>query len=303
MPLRGKRGDCDRRLSQVGDRRLGQLASGRAAGRACPLGTATGLDRRGRSNPLHIQRDRDQFLARVLAYPLGIVAALGAESMNIDIQSRSPFKSPNWQAMTKQGNMHRATPKPILDKVKEVFGGEIGLDPCGCPGDLVGAKRSYRLPERALDLYAQIEAIKSNKKFDDKKKKALTLKAKQELSAILNDDDTENGLRRSWVGFGNTFCNPPYGREIGRWGLWGTSQFRRGYPREQLIFLVPSECGANWYQDIYFEGCDSALQWKGRLKFGPDFETPAPFWSSLFYLGDHVASFRKVFAGMGTFIK
>jgi hypothetical protein len=39
------------------------------------------------------------------------------------------------------------TPKKYVDAVKEVFGGEIALDPCSSPYSIVNAKVEYMLPE------------------------------------------------------------------------------------------------------------------------------------------------------------
>lgn len=40
------------------------------------------------------------------------------------------------------------TPRKYVDAVREVFGGEIALDPCSSPYSIVNAKVEYMLPER-----------------------------------------------------------------------------------------------------------------------------------------------------------
>jgi len=44
-------------------------------------------------------------------------------------------------------NKDWGTPKKYVDAVKEVFGGEIALDPCSSPYSIVNAKVEYMLPE------------------------------------------------------------------------------------------------------------------------------------------------------------
>lgn len=38
----------------------------------------------------------------------------------------------------------------------------------------------------------------------------------------------DDGLSQSWAGYGSVFCNPPYGREIGKWVQKAYSEHVRG---------------------------------------------------------------------------
>lgn len=204
--------------------------------------------------------------------------------------------------------MHRTTPEWVIERVRTVFGGTIGLDPCGCEGDLVNAIKTYRLPERAVELYALIEQERARRGLDGKPlpaSKGILKALRKELQGILDDPETENGLKRTWRGFGGVFCNPPYGSLLSDWGKKGFGEMTGGSPGDGLVFLVPNEGGAAWFQDIYFTFSDAAVNLRGRLSFGPEFKTAAPFWSSVFYKGDpaFIRPFLQTFGPLGNVIR
>ena len=80
------------------------------------------------------------------------------------------------------------------------------------------------------------------------------------------DDD---GLSKSWDNE-TVFCNPPYGREIGKW-VKKASEARGGV----VVMLIPSRTDTSYFHD-YIYGKAELRFVRGRLKFG-DGKAPAPF--------------------------
>jgi len=84
-----------------------------------------------------------------------------------------------------------------------------------------------------------------------------------------------DGLDIEW-GESN-FCNPPYGREIGKWikkGFWEHDRAGKG-----VVFLIPSRTDTLWWHE-YVMKADEIRFVKGRLKFG-DATNSAPFPSAI----------------------
>ena len=68
------------------------------------------------------------------------------------------------------------------------------------------------------------------------------------------------------------FCNPPYGREIGKW-------VEKGYKESQkqnttVVMLLPARTDTKWFHDYCLKGEIEFI--RGRLKFG-DSKNSAPF--------------------------
>ena len=78
------------------------------------------------------------------------------------------------------------------------------------------------------------------------------------------DDD---GLSQQWGGV--VYCNPPYGREIGKW-VKKCSEYEG-----KSVMLLPARTDTRWFHD-YIYGKAEVRFIKGRLKFN-DGDTPAPF--------------------------
>jgi len=101
-------------------------------------------------------------------------------------------------------------------------------------------------------------------------KKQAPVRAKVHLT------EADDGLATDW--FGTVYCNPPYGRTIGRW----VSKCRRSVELGQadyVIALVPARSDTQWWHaDV--AGFADVLMLKGRLYFG-DGMAPAPFPSAL----------------------
>lgn len=96
---------------------------------------------------------------------------------------------------------------------------------------------------------------------------------------------TNNGLTRSWKGE-VVFCNPPYGREIGKWvqKCWEECF----YNGTKIVLLVPARTDTNWFHDFIYTRTHNNIRYefiKGRLKFiqRGEIKNSAPFPSMLVY--------------------
>jgi phage N-6-adenine-methyltransferase len=107
----------------------------------------------------------------------------------------------------------------------------------------------------------------------------------------------DNGLFQPW--FGNVYMNPPYGaREIVPW----VERVRMEYEARRVtaaVVLVKAATDTRWFRVLSerYPRCEVA----GRLKFS-GCKAPAPFPSVLFYLGDDVQRFGRVFARFGVLV-
>ena len=79
----------------------------------------------------------------------------------------------------------------------------------------------------------------------------------------------DDGLSKSWDNE-IVFCNPPYGREIGKW-VKKASELRNG----KVIMLIPSRTDTKWFHDYIYNKTEIRFI-KGRLKFN-DLKNSAPF--------------------------
>ena len=75
-----------------------------------------------------------------------------------------------------------------------------------------------------------------------------------------------DGLKQEWKGV--CWCNPPYGREIGKW-------VEKAYKSNcMVVMLLPARTDTKWFHDFCLKGIISFI--KGRLKFG-NAKNCAPF--------------------------
>ncbi len=82
----------------------------------------------------------------------------------------------------------------------------------------------------------------------------------------------ENGLLQSWKNE-RVFCNPPYGREIGKWVEKAYIENKKN--NVFILMLLPARTDTRWFHDfIYLKHKVEFL--KGRLKFN-DGKQSAPF--------------------------
>ena len=82
----------------------------------------------------------------------------------------------------------------------------------------------------------------------------------------------QNGLSQSWGG-SNVFCNPPYGREIGKWVQKSFEESKK--PNTMVVMLIPARTDTKWFHEYIYNKAEVRFL-KGRLKFG-DSKNSAPF--------------------------
>jgi hypothetical protein len=102
----------------------------------------------------------------------------------------------------------------------------------------------------------------------------------------------DDGLAQEW--HGRVYMNPPYGREIGRWVDKLCSEAEAGHVTE-AIALVPSRTDTQWWLRLRDH---PVCLVQGRLTFVGS-NDPAPFPSAVFYLGEDIGRFYRVFNELG----
>ena len=80
-----------------------------------------------------------------------------------------------------------------------------------------------------------------------------------------------DGLTQNWGGR-KVFCNPPYGREIGRWVRKCYEESQRG---ATVVMLIPARTDTAWFHD-YIYGKAEIRFIRGRLHFNES-TSGAPF--------------------------
>lgn len=81
-----------------------------------------------------------------------------------------------------------------------------------------------------------------------------------------------------WVGSGAVFCNPPYGRTLGKWIAKASEEAAKG---ATVVMLIPARPDTKaWHEHILNRPNVEVRFLKGRLKFG-GVKTPAPFPSAV----------------------
>jgi hypothetical protein len=124
----------------------------------------------------------------------------------------------------------------------------------------------------------------------------------------------EDGLVRSWGGFGLVFVNPPYGRALARWAEKIRREAESGV---EIVVLVPHRTDTQWYSHLA-PAVRAKCEWRGRLHhprgvadsrqaslFGgaPERvevdEGPAAFPSVVLYCGPKVERFAAAFETAG----
>jgi len=93
----------------------------------------------------------------------------------------------------------------------------------------------------------------------------------------------DSGLDQEWIG--TLWCNPPYGREIGKWVKKAYESARDN--SATVVCLLPARTDTKWFQDYCLNAEHVFI--RGRLKFG-DAVNSAPFPSV-------VVVFRPTLAG------
>lgn len=78
----------------------------------------------------------------------------------------------------------------------------------------------------------------------------------------------QDGLKQNWDGE-NVFCNPPYGREIGKWVKKASES------NTLVVMLLPARTDTKWFHEYIYNKAEVRFL-KGRLKFGNSTNS-APF--------------------------
>ena len=85
----------------------------------------------------------------------------------------------------------------------------------------------------------------------------------------------DDGLRKGW--YGNVWCNPPYGRVIGKWVEKAFLESHKGV----IVMLLPARTDTRWFHNWLYKKYNIEIRFlKGRLKFGNS-KNSAPFPSML----------------------
>lgn len=73
-----------------------------------------------------------------------------------------------------------------------------------------------------------------------------------------------DGLTQPWIG--RVWCNPPYGREIGKWVRNAYLASTSG-SAEVVVMLLPARTDTKWFHEYIYQKAEIRFV-KGRLKFG-----------------------------------
>lgn len=87
----------------------------------------------------------------------------------------------------------------------------------------------------------------------------------------------ENGLIQEWKG--NIWCNPPYGRNIGK---WVKKAYESSLTGNLVVMLLPARTDTKWFHDYIYNKSEIRFI-KGRLKFSNS-KLSAPFPSMIVIL-------------------
>lgn len=96
--------------------------------------------------------------------------------------------------------------------------------------------------------------------------------------------EQEDALKQLWEG--NVFCNPPYGRKLGKWLEKAYAEHERD-PNRVIVFLIPARTDTSyWHKYIFGKAKIEFL--RGRLNFEQNGEknNRAPFPSALVIYGE-----------------
>lgn len=84
----------------------------------------------------------------------------------------------------------------------------------------------------------------------------------------------DDGLTKNWGGAGTrVFCNPPYGREIGKWVKKCYEESKRC---EVVVMLIPARTDTAYFHDYIYHKAKEIRFIRGRLHFN-DSQQGAPF--------------------------
>ena len=99
--------------------------------------------------------------------------------------------------------------------------------------------------------------------------------------------------REHWPG--PYYCNPPYGRTLGKWADHIAMQHH-----SEGIVLVPARTDTKWFHTLWDVACQVCFI-KGRLRF-VGASQGAPFPSAVFYRGARPFMFEREFEDLGRIV-
>lgn len=82
-----------------------------------------------------------------------------------------------------------------------------------------------------------------------------------------------NGLTKNWGGR-RVFCNPPYGRQIGKWVKKCYEEARK--PDTLVVMLIPARTDTTYFHDYIYHKAKEIRFIRGRLHFNGS-KQAAPF--------------------------
>lgn len=82
-----------------------------------------------------------------------------------------------------------------------------------------------------------------------------------------------DGLTMNWEG-NRVFCNPPYGKEIGKWVKKAYEESKKS--NTTVVMLIPARTDTAYFHDYIYHKAKEIRFVKGRLKFGQS-KNAAPF--------------------------
>lgn len=103
-------------------------------------------------------------------------------------------------------------------------------------------------------------------------------------------DEETNALKQDWTG--RCFCNPPYGRKIGRWIDKAADEAEKKLIGDKgehplVVMLLPARTDTRWFQTIT-DTADEIRFVKGRLRFvGNRASAPFPSMVAIWYGSYH----------------
>jgi hypothetical protein len=109
---------------------------------------------------------------------------------------------------------------------------------------------------------------------------------------------SQNGLDRSWVGYGLIFCNPPYSKNHYR--QWAEKMLQEAKRDQEIGFIVPANFETRAWQKYLFH-CQAICFPDHRISFldqGKVGESPR-FTSVIGYFGHRTQSFILAFQDFG----
>ena len=75
----------------------------------------------------------------------------------------------------------------------------------------------------------------------------------------------DDALKQPWLG--NVWCNPPYGKQIGKWMAKAQQEIKTN--ANVIVLLVHARTDTRWFHDYLYQKPNVELRFvKGRLKFG-----------------------------------